>query len=255
MTRRSTKALVALACLCAGLLAAQDAAQAKFRTYYTEFDVTVQGRLTEQWTKNVNHQYGCAPRTESSGGATIEFSTPRKTRVTAGAYTGFHGRPLADVQVERHGQSREVNLDGSPHPCGDAQPDRDGSACGARSFKSRIALPKTSMFGISLEGDKHQYSYDCPYPDPTPKLAGDFYESTSIIGVNESKIDWYPRLFGTCNSHGKHCHPGKRDVTFHFAKHVTSPYGAPGNGITGSYEADIEWTAKFHRVTKAHTGL
>src|SRR3954453_24015006 len=107
MTRRSTKVLVALACLCAGLLAAQGA-QAKYRTYYTEFDVTVQGQLTETWTKNINHEYGCSPRTESSGGATIKFSTPNKARVTAGAYTGFHGSPLAEVRVERHGQSRNV---------------------------------------------------------------------------------------------------------------------------------------------------
>jgi hypothetical protein len=112
------------------------------------------------------------------------------------------------------------------------------------------------MFGLQLDGDKHEYSYDCPYPEPTPKLAEDFYESTSIIGLNRSDIDWYPRLFGTCNSHGRNCHPGKRNQTFHFTKHVSSPYGKPewGNDITGSYEADIEWTVKFHRITEAHTG-
>jgi hypothetical protein len=244
MTRRSTKALVALACLCAGLLAAQDA-QARYRTYYTEFDVTVQGQMVETWEKNVNHRYGCSPRTESSGGATIKFATPRKYRVTAGAYTGFHGRPPVDVSVSRAGQSRAVNLDGSPAPCGDASPDRDGSACGARTFRSRLLLTKLSRFGFGLEGDKHEYGYECPYPEATPALAEDFYESTSIIGSNGSNIDWYPKLFG-----------GKRNVTFHFTKHVSSPYGKPewGQDITGSYEADIEWTARFHRVTKAHTG-
>ena len=255
MTRRSTKALVALACLCAGLLAAQDA-QASYRTYYTEFDVTIQGQIVEKWEKNVNHEFGCSPRTESSGGATIKFATPRKYRLTAGAYTGFHGRPPVDVSVDRYGRSRNVNLDGSPAPCGDASPDRDGSACGTRTFKSRVLLTKETRFGFGLEGDEHEYGYECPYPEATPSLGEDFYESTSIIGENASRIDWYPKLFGTCNSRGKHCDPGKKNVTFHFTKHVTSPYGKPewGQDVTGSYEADIEWTAKFHRVTKAHTG-
>jgi hypothetical protein len=78
----------------------------------------------------------------------------------------------------------------------------------------------------------------------------------NALATAPQRIDWYPKLFGTCDAHGKHCHQGKRNVTFHFTKHVTSPYGQPesGDDVTGSYEADIDWTAKFHRVTKAHTG-
>jgi hypothetical protein len=252
MTRRPTTFLVAFACLCAGLLAAQDA-QAGLTPANAQFDVRVQGQMVERWEKNINTRYGCSPRTESSGGATIKFATPKKYRVTAGAYTGFHGSPPVDVHVERHGQLRHVNLDGSPAPCGEAAPDRDGSACGERDFRSRIVLPRTSKFGLQLRGDNSEYGPDCPYPEPTWKLAEDFYESTSMIGLNASNVSWYPRLYGTCNSSGRNCHPGKRNVTFRFKKHVTSPYGRPqwGDDLTGTYQADIEWTVKFRRVAKA----
>jgi hypothetical protein len=250
-----TGSLVALAVVCAAGVGAQSAEAAKHRTYYSEFDVTVQGQMVESWTKNWNHPYACSPRTESSGGATIEFATRKKYRVTADPYTGFHGRPLVDVTVDRHGQSREVNLDGTPAPCGEVTPDLDGSACGQRTFLSRLALPKTSRFGFDLRGDRHEYGPDCPYPPATPALAEDFYESTSAIGLNPSKVNWHDKLFGGCDAKGR-CHKGRKRVTMHHVQHFVSPYGKAewGEDVTGDYVADIDWTVKITRVGKLHTG-
>lgn len=230
-------------------------ADAKYRTYYTEFDVSAQGQLTEKWTRNVDREYACSPREEASGGATLRFATPKKYRVTAGAYGGFHGRPLVNVSVDRYGQARNLDENGNPGACGEAAPDRDGSACGVREFKSRLLLPKTSKFAFGLAGDKHEYGFDCPYPQAPPSLAEDFYESTSLIGEYGSKVDWQDRLFGGCDGHG-HCHRGKKTVTIHHVQHLSFPYGKPEyNGrIQGDYSADIDWTVKIRRVGKAHTG-
>lgn len=247
-------ALLAVATATAAAPAQATADAAPKRTYYTQFDVSVQGRMVESWTRNVDREYSCSPREEASGGATITFATPKPYRVTAGVYGGFHGSPLVDVSVDRHGQSRNLDENGNPGACGEAAPDRDGSACGLREFRSRLRLPKTSRFAFGFRGDRFEYDYDCPYPPAPPSLAEDFYESTSLIGEYGSRVGWIKGILGCVPGH-KRC-VTRRKFTIHHAKHVSFPYGKPeyDGRIQGSYEADIEWTATIRRVGKAHTG-
>jgi hypothetical protein len=251
MSRR-TSSLIALACLGAAALPASAEARS---TYYTQFDVSVQGKIDERWSRDTTFSdasYRCDAREVRQGSASIRFATRGKYRVTAGAYTGFHGRPLVDVNVDRTGTYQTYDEAGNPVDCGEAQPPLDGSACGQRSFASRLQLPKTSRFGLQLRGDRFQYEPDCPRPPAPPHLGEDrFHESTSVLGLNPTRVNWIKRMLGF-RKVGRRFIPPKRVNVFRFRDRVVYPYGRPewGEAVKGEYVADIEWTATVTRVGK-----
>src|SRR4051794_41211578 len=115
------KLIAALICLCA--LAAAPA-QAKSSTYYTKFEISIQGQMTEKWSKAANHgaSYGCPAREEASGGTTIEFATEQPYRLTAGVYGGWHGRPPGEVSDDPSRPARHPGASGTRPDLGGPPP-------------------------------------------------------------------------------------------------------------------------------------
>jgi hypothetical protein len=254
------KKLIFLTCLLAVVLVPQ-MAQAKSSTYYTRFSISIQGQMTEKWSKATNHGtgYGCPARDEESGGATIRFATAKPFTATAGPYTGWHGNPPIKVVEDRYGQSRTANADGSAVDCGDFRPSYDGSACGHSEWNASLTLLDTTKFGFNFPADDPKYPFECPYPDKPPVWGDDdYWDSGYVIARNPSNVDWLRALIASkCDRHGKHCKPPKRSIVVHNVRHVSMPYANPKypGAFEGSYEADIDWTATIRRLDrKVHVG-
>jgi hypothetical protein len=255
-----TKLLLVLACLCAAAVAAQPAQARKFSTYYTKFEISIQGRLTEKWSKTTTHGtgYGCPAREEAAGGTTIRFATEKPYKLTAGVYGGWHGRPPVKITDDRFGQSRNLAADGSATDCGGLRPASDGSACGHREWTASLTLFNTSKFGFNFPVDDPRYPFECPYPaKPATWGSDDYWDTGYVIGRYDSGVDWMRKVLSfKCDRHGRHCKPPKTTVVIHNVKHVSLPYANPSypGAFQGDYTADIDWTAKIHRLEKLHTG-
>jgi hypothetical protein len=254
-----TKLTLVFACLCALAVAAAPA-QARRSTYYTQYEVSIQGEMTEKWSKTTTHgeDYGCPAREEESGGATIRFATVKPKRVTAGPYTGWHGRPLLRISDDRYGQFRTLNADGSAADCGVFRPAYDGSACGHREWTGPVTLFNTRNFGFDFPADDPKFPFECPYPDKPPAWGGDnYWDSGYVLSHYASDVDWFDAVFASrCNKHGRHCKPPRKVNVIHNVKHVSLPYASPKypGAFEGSYEADIDWTATVRRLEKVHVG-
>jgi hypothetical protein len=254
----SIRPMLVLACLFGAAVAAQPASAAG--TYYTKFEISIQGQLTEKWSKTTNHGagYGCPAREQESGGTTIRFATEKPQRVTAGFYGGWHGKPVVKISDDRYGTSQTQNADGSPADCGDLRPSFDGSACGHREWSASLTLFKERHFGFNFPADDPSYPFECPYPDKPPAWGSDDYWDTGyVIGRYDSGVDWIKAVLSyKCNRHGKRCKAPKKTTVIHNVKHVSLPYSTPAypGAFEGSYEADIDWTATIRRLEKVHTG-
>ncbi len=255
------KTRLLLLCLCALAAGAPSAQARKFSTYYTKFEISIQGQMTEKWSKTTIHgpDYGCPAREEESGGATIRFATAGPQKVTAGVYGGWHGHPVLQISDDRYGRSQTENADGSAADCSDDfRPSYDGSACGHREWRASVSLFKEKHFGFNFPADDPKYPFECPYPDKPPTWGSDdYWDSGYVISRYDSGVDWLDAVLASrCNRHGRHCRPPKKTVVIHNVKHVSLPYSNPASPGTfdGSYEADIDWTATIHRLEKVHTG-
>jgi hypothetical protein len=252
------KKLIFLTCLLGVALAAQSA-QAR-STYYTKFEISIQGQMTERWSKVTNHDesYGCPAREEASGGTTIKFATAKPQKVTAGYYGGWHGRPVLRITDDRYGQARNLAADGSVTDCDGLRPALDGSACGHRDWSASVTLFKEKNFGFNFPADDPKYSFDCPYPaKPATWGSDDYWDSGYVISRYDSGVDWLKAVLSyRCNRRGKHCRAPKKTVVIHNVKHVSLPYANPKypGAFEGSYEADIDWTATIHRLEPIHVG-
>jgi hypothetical protein len=214
--------------------ASADAGQPRKR-YVPYYNVTAVGTVDESWRIVPGAPDYCGRQREGSGRTVVRFASPRPKRVSFNIDYGFASKLPVDVTVEREGSVRALQ-DVGDCPDYDVPHLSDGTACGARSYKTKVDLNYPSWFHPRLlRTEQGLFGRDCP----SVGTVGDAFHGEGGTTANRLR-----RLLYLCGQRAPCKH--KRTNVLRFDERKTTPViDLQTEQPIGERVTHVSWEVKF----------